>query len=179
MQTHINALTAVLPTIEKLYLDDADRLGESDPTTKESFRVLQVVKDALATPDNHPQPHALIKAAQSVIDNWERGDLARAVRELDQALQDTLTTMPTAITITNGLPDEPTEDDRGEFFRQITTQEEGRLVVVSSSDSLGIEGNSCLLQIGTLEGFVCAYLTDGQAQELRDALLAFLAIPAE
>lgn len=32
----------------------------------------------------------LIKAAQSVIDNWETGDLAFAVRELSEALQATL-----------------------------------------------------------------------------------------
>lgn len=33
---------------------------------------------------------SLIKAAQSVVDNWETGDLDLAVRELNQAIQDEL-----------------------------------------------------------------------------------------
>lgn len=44
----------------------------------------------------------LIKAAQSVIDNWETGDLAFAVRELDAALQNTLLTTSARLEVTRG-----------------------------------------------------------------------------
>jgi hypothetical protein len=67
---------------------------------------------------------------------------------------------------------------RGDFFRSIQTQEDGRTVGVSYSDSL--EGlGSCLLQVGREGNFDCAYLGEQQARELRDALDAYLAAPTE
>jgi hypothetical protein len=67
---------------------------------------------------------------------------------------------------------------REDFFRSIQTQEDGRSVGVSYSDSL--EGlDSCLLQVGSEGDFTCAYLSDQQARELRDALDAYLAAPTE
>lgn len=67
---------------------------------------------------------------------------------------------------------------REDFLRRVATQENGRIVAVSHSDSLE-GGDSCLLQVGVIGDFACAYLSDPQAQELRDALDAFLATPHE
>jgi hypothetical protein len=67
---------------------------------------------------------------------------------------------------------------RGDFFRSIQTQEDGRTVGVSYSDSL--EGlDSCLLQVGREGNSDCVYLGEQQARELRDALDAYLAAPTE
>ena len=67
---------------------------------------------------------------------------------------------------------------REDFFRSVATQEDGRIVGVSHSDSLQ-GADSCLLQVGTPGDFACAYLSDPQVHELRDALDAFLATPRE
>ena len=70
-----------------------------------------------------------------------------------------------------------TDDTREDFFRSVATQEDNRIVGVSYSD--GLEVDSCLLQVGTSGDFACAYLSDPQVREIRDALDAFLALPLE
>ena len=69
-------------------------------------------------------------------------------------------------------------DTREDFFRTVATQEDDRIVGISYSDSLqGMD--SCLLQVGSTGAFACAYLSDPQVQQLRDALDAFLAAKPE
>ena len=69
-------------------------------------------------------------------------------------------------------------DTREDFFRTVATQEDDRIVGISYSDSL--QGtDSCLLQVGITGDFACAYLSDPQVHELRDALDAFLASKPE
>lgn len=69
-------------------------------------------------------------------------------------------------------------DTREDFYRSVATQEDDRIVGISYSDSLH-GTDSCLLQVGTTGDFACAYLSDPQVQELRDALDAFLASKPE
>lgn len=68
-------------------------------------------------------------------------------------------------------------DTREEFYRSVATQEANHIVGVSYSDGLDLD--SCLLQVGISGNFACAFLSDPQVRELRDALDAFLALPLE
>lgn len=62
--------------------------------------------------------------------------------------------------------------NREEFYTQVSTLEDGTSVGVSHSDY--DDTSTCLLQVGAEGSFTCAYLSNEQAKQLSDALLAFL-----
>jgi hypothetical protein len=71
--------------------EDGDRL-------ETLYQLIEAAEGSPAETSTQPlKDIALIKAAQSLIDNWKTGNLAFAVAELNEALQETLRTTPPPI----------------------------------------------------------------------------------
>ncbi len=64
---------------------------------------------------------------------------------------------------------------REDYFAKVQTRDHGIFVTVSESDYA--DESACLLQMGRDGRFQCVYLSDGQAEELRQAIARYLLTP--